>query len=187
MKKILLINSSTRNISNSRLLAHKVLEGIHFEEINLKNHYIKEVQDFRSSDYWPSQNDSYYSLIKLLKNSQIIIFSTPIYWYGISGLLKNFIDRWSESLKTDVSFRKIMSRKKFILIVVGGDNPIEKANIIRQQFQYISDFFDADFIDCVIGRSNIDITILRDNVALNKAKEINYYLKKIMRNGNDSI
>lgn len=181
MKKVLLINSSTRKISNSRLLAYKVLEGIIFNEVNLRNYCVNEVKDFRSSEYWPCQNDDYYKIIKLLINSDIIVFSTPIYWYGISGLLKNFIDRWSESLKTNTFFRKKMGMKSFVLVLVGGDNPLKKASIIKKQFQYIAEFFNAKFIDCVIGQSNTRINVFYDFIALSKAEEVNIYLKSIIK------
>ncbi len=52
-------------------------------------------------------------LNKVLK-SDIIIFSTPLYWYSMSASLKLFIDRWTESLRdTQIdNFKEIMSQKK---------------------------------------------------------------------------
>lgn len=51
-------------------------------------------------------------LNKVLK-SDIIIFSTPLYWYSMSASLKLFIDRWTESLRdTQIdNFKEIMSQK----------------------------------------------------------------------------
>ena len=57
-----------------------------------------------------------------------IIFATPLYWYGMSGHMKNFVDRWSQSLRdTSLHFKEKMKGKKMYVVIVGGDNPKLKA------------------------------------------------------------
>ncbi|USC68966.1 flavodoxin family protein, partial [Staphylococcus aureus] len=44
-------------------------------------------------------NDDYEQLLIKVLESDIIIFSTPLYWYSMSASLKLFIDRWTESFR----------------------------------------------------------------------------------------
>ncbi|WP_400246653.1 flavodoxin family protein [Niallia sp. JL1B1071] len=50
-----------------------------------------------------TRTDDYNAIIDLVLAHDILIFSTPIYWFSMSGLMKNFIDRWSHFLR-DVNY-----------------------------------------------------------------------------------
>jgi len=164
--------------SNSEYLATKVLDGIKYDEIWLADMKIADVKDFRFSESWPRQKDDYYVVFKQFKHADIVVFSTPIYWYGISSLLKTFIDRWSESLKTDPEFRQTAKHKKIVLVLVGGDNPREKGQIIIEQFKYICEFLGMDLYATVIGEANRSLEIKMDLKALDDAKKINQIIKE---------
>ncbi|MDE4414911.1 flavodoxin family protein [Lactiplantibacillus plantarum] len=179
------MSSSTHVPSNSTLLARLVLDELDYQEINLSSVKIFDVKDFRFSPSWPRQNDEYYGIIEQLKRAKIIVFSTPIYWYGTSAVLKRFIERWSESIKVDTDFRESMQEKKIVLIIVGGDNPVVKGQIIIDQFKYICEFLGMKLIVSVIGEANRPDTISNDPNALYEAKKANIILKKLDMGGND--
>jgi len=163
--------------SNSEYLATKVLDGMNYDELWLADMKIEEVKDFRFSESWPRQKDDYYAVCKQFKHADIVVFSTPIYWYGVSSLLKTFIDRWSESLKTDLEFVQMVKRKKILLVIVGGDNPREKSHVIIEQFKYICDFLEMDLCATVVGEANRPLEIKMDLKALNEAKKVNQMIK----------
>lgn len=60
------------------------------------------------------RNDDYNSIIDRILPHDILIFSTPIYWYSMSGTMKNFIDRWSQTLRDPKypDFKSKMASKK---------------------------------------------------------------------------
>ncbi|AXX64471.1 flavodoxin family protein [Bombilactobacillus bombi] len=181
MNNILLINSSSRVVSNSEILAKKVLSGIDFDEVFLKENDVKNIQDHRFDKTWPKQVDDYYEICNKLKNAKLIIFSTPIYWYGISSILKDFIDRWSESLKVDNEFRYKMTNKDIALVMVGGDHPRIKGSNIIEQFNYICDFLNMNFIFSLIGEADSPGSIVKDSIALIDAKNRCSQIKKIIK------
>ncbi|MGD9579921.1 MAG: flavodoxin family protein [Vampirovibrionia bacterium] len=41
----------------------------------------------------PTEDDMAH-LIPVIKESKVIILATPIYWFTVSGMMKNFLDRW---------------------------------------------------------------------------------------------
>lgn len=178
--KTLLINAANHEGSNSTALAKIVLQDLTYKKMMLNNLKIDDIEDHRFDDGWSiRKNDDFYEAMDSFFESDLILMSSPIYWYSISARLSRFIERWSESLKQEKNFRNMMATKKLMLVLVGGDNPRTKAIPIIQQFEYITDFSNIDLYDVIIGCANRPGTIMNDSVAINKAKALNNQLKRI--------
>ncbi|ANK62875.1 flavodoxin family protein [Loigolactobacillus backii] len=176
--KIVLITGSSRQASNSTYLAKTMLAGLPFTELELKTFTLQPIVDHRHDREWPRVADDYPRLIKQVLTAQVIIFATPIYWYGMSGLMKTFIDRWSESLKLVQGFREGMKGKQVYLVLVGGDRPRKKGQLIEQQFRYICEFLQMNFKAVLIGEANRPLEIKNDQAALQLAAQLGHQLKR---------
>lgn len=101
LTKILIINSSPRKQSNSRILAAKVAEGA-----TRKGHSVKTIEIGRANirpcmACGTCQKNPGKCIIKddmagfycNLAEADILIFSSPIYFYSINGQMKVFLDR----------------------------------------------------------------------------------------------
>lgn len=53
------------------------------------------------------QSDAMQEAVDLLRRSQIVVFATPIYFYGLSGQLKTFLDRTEPLYQTELPFRSV--------------------------------------------------------------------------------
>ncbi len=42
-----------------------------------------------------------------VKNADAVVFATPVYYYGLSGLLKTFLDRCNPIYPSDYAFRDV--------------------------------------------------------------------------------
>ncbi len=110
--------------------------------------------------------------------SDILIFSTPVYWYGMSGVMKNWIDRWSQTLRDpQIPFKSSMQQKTAYVILVGGDNPRIKGLPLILQFQYIFDFMNMTFGGYIIGEANTPGEILADKIAVEDAQNMNQKIR----------
>jgi len=103
--KVLGINGSPREKSTTEQLLSLCLQaakeqGAEVEELRLIEHPLPTCQGCVS--YYGNcnleecikqgdENTSY--VLKKLIDSDVLIFATPVYWFGPSGLLKNLIDR----------------------------------------------------------------------------------------------
>ncbi|MGO4182702.1 flavodoxin family protein, partial [Paenibacillus sp. TAF43_2] len=96
---IAVIYGSSRKNGNSDQLANLLVEGFEADKIHLSDYNIEPIVDYRHSEKEPYPNDDYHHLIERVKAQDVLVFATPIYWYGASGLTKTFIDRWSQSLR----------------------------------------------------------------------------------------
>jgi multimeric flavodoxin WrbA len=109
-----------------------------------------------------------------------IVFATPLYWYGMSGHMKNFIDRWSQSLRDPrYDFKEAMRGKQAYVVITGGENARLFALPLVQQFDLIFRFMSMDFKGYLIGYGGKPDGILQDERALEEAKQLNRQLKQI--------
>ncbi|SDM94257.1 Multimeric flavodoxin WrbA [Fictibacillus solisalsi] len=173
--KIAAIIGSSRAGGNTQQLTKLALKGIDYTPIILKEKQIIPIDDLRHAEGgFQPVTDDYENVIDTVLGHDVLIFATPVYWYGMSGLMKNFVDRWSQSLRDDrFAFKKEMSQKTAYVITCGGDQPRIKALPLIQQFQYIFSFMGVSFADYIIGAANAPYDILKDERALAEAKRWN--------------
>lgn len=177
--KITVIHGSSRSNGNSEQLTRKVCEGIDVEWIALREKHIQPIVDQRHTEKgFDPVDDDYEDIIEEVMDSEILIFSTPLYWYGMSGRLKNFVDRWSQSLRSPhYDFKGKMKDKQAYVIITGGESVRVKALPLVQQFQYIFEFMDMKFAGYIIGRGSKPSEVLQDEQALQEADLLNRFLK----------
>lgn len=119
--RIAVLHGSTREEGNTEALTEIVLDGLERTDIYLRGKTIRPIHDQRHEEGgFDPVDDDYDGIVQDVLEHDILVFTTPVYWYGPSGILKNFIDRWSQSLRdTRYNFKEAMAKKKAYVIVVG--------------------------------------------------------------------
>ncbi|WP_438711553.1 flavodoxin family protein [Aquimarina muelleri] len=120
--KGVILQGSSRSDGNTNTIALFVKEKTGFDIIDLKS---KNIGAF---DYgFKNRNDDFIPLMRdIVDNYDTFIFATPVYWYTMSGILKNFIDRISDCLKTEKEIGYKLREKKMALISCGSDCEIKE-------------------------------------------------------------
>lgn len=179
MPNILLLNGSSRENGNTEQLTNILLQDVAHTHVNLRDFLIQPIEDKRHTPGgFTEVADDYEKLIQLVRQHDILIFATPIYWYGMSGQMKLFVDRWSQSLRDPrFSFKEEMKAKKAFVVLCGGDEPYVKGLPLLQQFQYIFQFFGTEWLGYVIGKGNAPREVLNDQQAVQQAN----YWNKVFR------
>lgn len=100
MKKVLIVSSSLRYGSNSEILAHEAERAAiknknEVSFLNLKGKVIKFCIGCLSCQKSGQcvLKDDMAAMIEQVSLADVLVFVTPIYYYGISGQLKTFLDR----------------------------------------------------------------------------------------------
>jgi len=125
--KVLALIGSPRKGGNSDILAHKVLlgakeSGANIDKIYLDDYHIRpigEVCDNSRKREDLRDDDDFIKILDKFLNSQIIIFSTPVYWQGVSAQLKCFIDRLSSYFKKP-PYAERFDNKGYIILCAFG-------------------------------------------------------------------
>ncbi|WP_175444202.1 flavodoxin family protein [Alkalicoccus daliensis] len=167
-----LLGSSRRN-GNTEYLVQEALKGMDYQSVYLLDHKINPIVDQRhETNGFDAVEDDYEKLFKEFLDQDIIIFATPLYWFGMPGQMKIFFDRWSQYMLDDqYNFKEKMRGKKAYVIVTGENPPPKTAALpLIQQFQYIFEYVGMDFVDYMIGKANKPEEIRQGTYALTKAE-----------------
>ncbi|MGZ3693326.1 MAG: flavodoxin family protein [Bdellovibrionota bacterium] len=73
--------------------------------------------------YGDAEEDDFPKIIEQILASNLTIFATPVYWYAMSGVMKNFFDRLSHLMRGKYKFLgDAIYGKKFAVVVTGSDD-----------------------------------------------------------------
>lgn len=86
MSKILFINSSPNPKGNTAKVAAALLEGHEYETLNLAEYKI-----YGYGQEFP--DDQFMEVIDRIRESDVIVMGSPLYWHNLSGLMRCFLDR----------------------------------------------------------------------------------------------
>ena len=86
MSKVLFINSSPNPQGNTAKVAAALLEDHEYETLNLAEHKI-----YGYGQVFP--DDQFMEVIDKIRESDVIVMGSPLYWHNLSGLMRCFLDR----------------------------------------------------------------------------------------------
>ena len=113
-KRILVISSSLRKNSNSDILAVEFARGaeeagndVSFVSLSGKNIGFCNGCLTCNETHRCHIRDDVPAIMEKAADSDILVFATPIYYYGMSGQLKTLLDRLNPLYGTDVRFTEV--------------------------------------------------------------------------------
>lgn len=84
---ILFINGSPNKNGNTAVLAEVLLSGKEHETLNLT--------DYRIGSYGQNFPDDQLNIvIEKIKQSEVVVIGSPLYWHNICGSVRNMLDRF---------------------------------------------------------------------------------------------
>lgn len=114
MRKVLIISTSLRNNSNSDILARECERGardagLDVDYVSLKGKEIKYCIGCMSCQKTNKciLKDDVADIMTKVKEAEVIVYATPIYYYEMSGQMKTLLDRLNPLYSSDYKFRDI--------------------------------------------------------------------------------
>ncbi|MFT4548675.1 MAG: multimeric flavodoxin WrbA [Verrucomicrobiales bacterium] len=174
MKKTLILSSSPRRDGNSYRMAAAALEGAleagHQAELayvdDYLKHFLRDCRLCRGADHQCSLDDRYKELfLEKYLPADGVIFSTPLYWYGMSGQLKTFFDRSfcyyaASCTESEQNSRRMANKRLGLLISSEETYPAAPMGIIHS-IQEFTRYTHCEFVGVVQGignkRGDVDI------------------------------
>ena len=124
-KNVLILSSSLRKNSNSDALACEFFRGAkeaghHVEKISLAGKNIRFCIGCLTCQHTQKCviNDDSVEITEKMKNADVIVLATPVYYYSVSGQLKTLLDRGNPLFSSDYRFRDI-----YLLAAAAEDEP----------------------------------------------------------------
>ena len=149
--KVLLLNGSPRKgntFSALEIIAKGIKDNLQ-AEVELLDVTKYDVKGCMACDYCVSHNgkcvnqkDDGQLFADKMEEADVIIFGSPVYWWGISAQLKVVIDRMYMK-----NFQKEKKYKQIGIIAIGADSlEDEEYELISRQFRCICNFVGWDLV-----------------------------------------
>jgi len=147
--KVLCIYGSPRKGGNSDLLLDSALEGAKKQGADVKKVYVRDlrISGCQGCDGCKETGkcviqDDMQDIYHMLDDANVIVLSSPIFFYGLTSQIKALIDRaqamwWRRKLSKSIKDKKNNHRGRGYLIAVGatrGKNLFEGAQLTARYF-----------------------------------------------------
>ncbi|MGI4875655.1 MAG: flavodoxin family protein [Janthinobacterium lividum] len=139
MPKPLIILGSHRRAGHTRQLLDALFANQPVPAIDLLEH---EIAPYAYSGTYPA-TDAFLPLIAQLLAHEHLVMATPVYWYAMSGRLKNFFDRLTELVTTRKALGRQLRGKTLHLVAVGADAALPTGFTVP--FASTAAYFDMTF------------------------------------------
>jgi multimeric flavodoxin WrbA len=99
-ESVLIVNGATRINGNTDILVGKIIEGAEGAGLNstlveLRNKHVSDCIGcyLCREESKCSFQDDMTEIRNFINESELLIFASPLYWCGVTGLMKTFLDR----------------------------------------------------------------------------------------------
>lgn len=166
--KSIIIQGSSRSLGNTNKIARILQHQLDADIIDLKE---KTINSY--SYEHESSGDDFLPIMKQIVNYDSIIFLTPVYWYSMSGIMKNFFDRITECLKTEKETGRKLRGINMGAISCGSDSPEPEGFFIP--FRKSAEYLGMNYL------GNVHTWVVNEKPPQEVLAEIELFVKKIKK------
>ena len=178
--KVLGLVGSSRKDGNTNSLVDKVLEGAQASGDQTSKVFLADLKISPIGDCSACRKagrctieDDFDALMDRVLDSDCVIFGTPVYWFGPSGQMKCFIDRWACRMTfDDEAFRAGMKGKKCVLVVPHEDEKLSVAEHLFAMMEKSFEFIDMAYVGKIQTQALRRWEASKDEAALKHAFEL---------------
>lgn len=111
----------------------------------------RKVEPFTYSRF--DDRDDFRRIVQGMSKCQSIVIATPVYWYAMSGIMKSFLDRFTDLLMMDDGKRlgRSLAGRKLWLMATGTDPELPPG--FSEPFMGTAAYFGMEFAGSVYARS----------------------------------
>ena len=139
MNPPLIIIGSARKDGNTLTFIKKAFENKKYQLIDLLEY---NIHPYNYAEEYPD-NDQFLSIMEKIVKHEKIVWATPVYWYAVSGILKDFFDRLTDLTHDHEEIRKALPSKKTYLMSVGSSDALPEG--FEVPFRDTAHYFDMQY------------------------------------------
>ncbi|MFG2607314.1 flavodoxin family protein [Streptomyces sp. NPDC048514] len=176
-RRFLFVLGSARAEGNTESLARRAAEqlpgdvGQHW--VRLAEDPLPDFVDLRhdSDHVRPPESTSAGRLLEATLAATDIVIASPLYWYSVSALTKNYLDHWSAWLRTPgLGFKAAMAGRTLWGIAALADPEPSVADPYVGTLNNSAAYLGMRFGGVLLGNGSARGDVLRDTEALARAK-----------------
>ena len=154
MSKLLVLNGSPRKKGNSSILSEYLISNLsndyQSEQLFLYDYPINPCMDCRACKIDELEcilDDGMTEIYQKLDQADVLIFGSPIYWFGPTGQTKLLVDRFRPYF-----VNKKLKGKKAAIILPAGTGSAD-CDLTTEMFKRTFDALDIEFLGVVTSKS----------------------------------
>lgn len=138
MSKILFMNASPNKDGSTVCIAKKLLKNNDYDTM--------EMGDYNVSQFGvKKENDQMKEMLNIVKDYEVLVIGTPVYFYTVSGILKTFIDRLYLLEEAE-----ILKGKKLYFFAQGHAPDEETDKTIKYLITKMTNLFGIELVELVV-------------------------------------
>lgn len=174
MSRIVVLVGSNRRNGNTDLLAKAFAEGASknniVELVSVADYKVNPCigcnSCFTREGNKCFQDDDMPKIYEKLRNADMVVISSPVYFYGISAQLKSIVDRLHTPMRNEFKI------KKLALILVGAATLPELFDSIKLQYQLVLNFFKLEDAGMILVSGAKDKGDVKKSEAIKQAYDL---------------
>ena len=171
---ILVLSGSPRKGGNTDLMVNAFVKGTsehyHVEVVSVHDNKVAPCIGcnacFKSENNTCVQKDDMIGIYEKMKQADMLVIASPVYFYGLSAQLKAVIDRCHNPIRDTFNIKKIA------LLLVGAATLPELFDSIITQYKLCLNFFHLEDAGHVLVRGAKDKGDILNTNSLNEAYEL---------------
>ena len=112
----IIIQGSSNPKGNTQKIVQELATSLNADVLDLTTLSISPF-DYKFNN---QEDDFNKTIHNLLDNYDTLVFATPVYWYTMSGIMKNFVDRFTDGLIHDKALGMKFEDKQMAAIACGS-------------------------------------------------------------------
>jgi multimeric flavodoxin WrbA len=112
------------------------------------------------------QKDDMTGLYDKLREADVWVIGTPVYWWGPSAQLKAFIDRWFAMSGSKEKKQKSFGGRRVVLAVAMGDTDPATGRHVIGMFTDALEYVGAEFFDSILAAGVYDPGEVKSNTEI---------------------
>ncbi|MEN9724241.1 MAG: hypothetical protein RJB38_2227 [Pseudomonadota bacterium] len=145
--KTLAILGSARKESNTLQALKRLSPMMDYEIIDLLDYRITPY----CYDPTATAEDDFLPLARRMTEADALVFATPVYWYAMSGVMKDFFDRLTDLITANKPIGRALKGRKCYLTACGTDPELPEG--FEVPFRRTCDYFDMEFVQSFYWKS----------------------------------
>lgn len=164
MKRITVLRGSCRKEGNTRIVTDAFLENFKKNNWKIDDFYLCEMNiDFFNPLNKYSKEDEFYKIEDSIFESDLIVFTTPMYWYSMSARLKNVFDRFN-GIYVDGHIERLWGKSAVLLYTYSGNPYPEFIFPVKDTCEYLK----MNYFGSFSVRGSFSIGVLSDDIEKTK-------------------
>ncbi|PVX24859.1 MAG: hypothetical protein CW691_06245 [Candidatus Bathyarchaeum sp.] len=171
--KILALIGSPRKLGNTDVLVEQILQGAQTKghtakKLYLYDYTISVCSDCRSckkGDYVCCIKDEMQQIYPLMEEADVIVFGTPVYWYGPTAKMKMLLDRMRPFVEN-----KLLRGKRAVVVAPSAEGT-KACGPLLEMFRLSFEYLGIRFVGSVLGKAYDKGEVLKNKKEMARAFE----------------